>query len=772
MPLAGILVFSPKCNDTLQTNSEGIVNINIFPSNQPVVFALPPYFKTVSLTRHDLEKMHYVVYIERTSALNSLTPSKITAREYSEDLPFFVDIINLDDNSLLSPEENNENGKISVSLIDRGVTVFRTLEPKKMLLAIDGIPLNDEIHRNGKVEGLLNFDNAVTSRIQKIYGASFLIYGSDATGGVIHYFTKVPPSNKLNRYTISAISKFSSASDAFLNNLNFSYEGGTVSSFTSISYGKYGEIKMGKNRKYVPTADSLYGLNLYYVEHLTDTDVIATNPDPYSQKGTDYSQFYFFQKFRFNLNDNLNFFVNFHYVNTSELGIYSGLTEINYDHLRFAECKFMPQNKYILSLNLLMSGHRKFWDFVSLNSAYITYNEYRLTRKFNNPVELHQKERINVLDFHIDFVKLFNINRLVYGIFYSYNDLRSEAFFRNIYTDSTWQGLTRYPTHGAYSHTGAIYLGYRIMNPSYIFWDIGIRYNFRQVIANFDNNPPQLPLTFTKKEYFLHSPVFASDFNIFPFGWLQLKLENSYTIHFPIIDDFGKVMVKDFVVKIPTDNLLPEKSYNNALGFSLIPGDNFKIYASVFLNYTKDAIILRDTTLNGEDSLYFGTDRYNIATEVNVPEAVVYGVTGGIIYKYDFDMDGNIFVKFNSSVNVPEGKILNSDEYLPGVSPMFGNAGLSFGYYDLKIGLNSIFNGEKAYDQLSPVGEDYIEKASSEGFLPWQIYNFHSSYAFKYFELDFDVENIFDVFYRQYSTAIASPGRNFRITLKFKFTNK
>jgi len=773
LPIAGVKVFSQKSRDTLETNAEGEVNINIFPQDQPVIFAFPPYFRSQVLKYSELEQMHYIVYMQRTSSLDAMTPDKITAREYSDDLPFFVDIINLDENSVFENNDIVTDDKLNVSMIERGVTVFRTPEPKKMLIVIDGIPMNDELYSNGKVEGLLGFENATTNRIQKLYGSSFILYGSDATGGVIHYFTKVPASNALHNYNIDAISKYISASNSFVNNINFSYEGKKISNFTSIVYGSYGDIKMGHNRKNVPLIDSLYGLNNYYVEHLNDTDITVKNTDPYTQRGTNYKQLYLFQKLRVNLSNHLNLFLNFHYIKTSDVGIYTGLTEINIDHLRFAECQFMPQQKIISSANLLFDRTTRFFDFVSLNTAYITYNEYRLTRKYNNPVQLHQKENIDVYDVHLDFVKLFNINRLVYGAYYSYNNLQSNANFYNIQTDSSWIGMTRNPTNGSYSHSAAVYLGYRIMNPSYIFLDIGIRYTFKKLIAKFGTESPQLPLTFTTKEYFLHSPVAAINFNIFPFSWMQLKLQESYTVHFPIVTEFGRIMVKDFIVNIPTDNLKPEQNYNSEFAISFLPSDNFKIYGSYFANFGKNTIISKDTTLNGADSLYFGTDRYNIATNVNVPLSLVYGFSGGFTFLHYFDLKQKIGIKLIGSVNVPTGKILNEGGFLPGISPLFGSASFNFNYYHFSLTMSTVFNGSKPLDELSPVGEDFIEKATSVGFLPWQIYNIDLSYAYKdYFRIKFGVNNIFDLFYIQYGSGIASLGRNFEITAEFNIGSK
>ncbi len=769
MGLPGVKVYTLNSEDTLETNSAGEVNIDIFPADVPIVFAFP-YFKKAVYKKQQLAAMNNVVYLERSEVLLALNQSNLTAKEYSEDLPFFVNIVNLDENSLLDIDDNSGGSRVIAENYEGAITVFRGLEADKMLLTIDGLRLNDEIHKNGKVEGLLSFDKANILRIQQIYGTPFTIYSPEASGGVIHYFTKIPTvtHEQLARFKLQFVTKYMSASNTFINNVNFMVSFPNVASFTSLTYGKYGEIAMGKNRKYLPSADSLYGLNLYYIDNQSDTDIVVKNENPYLQHGTDFDQIYFLQKFRVHFSDFTNLFINFHYVNTSEMGIYSGMTEINIDHLRFAECKFEPQNKFIANANLLWERNNRFFSVASFVTSFVTYNEYRLTRKLNNPVALHQKENIDVYKFNADFVKTLNISRIIYGFEYAYNDLQSNAFFQNVRTDSTWQGMTRYPTNGGFSHSASAYFGYKWMGLANFHVNFGIRYNFKYTEANFSNISPQLPLTFTQKIYYNQAPAAAISLNSFPFSFLQIKAMISYSQHLPIIDDFGKIMVKDFIVAIPTDNLRSEKNYNTEIGINFLPSDNFKIFGSVFATYSQDAIILKDTTLNGEDSLYFGTDRYNIATHVNIPKALIYGYSTSINFNHFFDKNNKKGIKINGSVNYIQGVNLSDTLPLPHISPVYGNGAILFIFNKLSLKFSTEFNGQKPIDQLSPVGEDYIEKAASEGFLAWQIYNARLTYKInKTNQISIGVDNIFDKFYRRYATAVVSPGRNIVFSAKF-----
>jgi hemoglobin/transferrin/lactoferrin receptor protein len=769
MPIPGVKVYSAGIDDTLQTNNDGEVNINIFRENVPIFFSFEPIFKKTKYTKEELKSMHNTIYMEHTNFFAKLNPSKITAKEYSEDLPFFVDIINLDDNSTISTDdEANEAGQVSVSNYEKANTVFRTLESKKVLLVIDGIPLDDEIHRNGKVEVLLNFDKSITQRIQKIYGPSFTTYSTDAIGGIIHYFTIMPPISYDNKLKIIYAGKYSSASNTFINNLNFRYSTEKWASYTSFSYGKFGDIEMGKNRKKLDKQDSLYALRLKYVVASTDTDIIRKNPDPYKQIGTSFDQIYFFQKFRFKISTQKNLFLSFHYTNTSKTGIYGGMTETVGNDFRYAQCYYGPQNKFIVNANYLIDRHRPWYNFVSINSSFTTYNEYRITRKFNNPVKLDQIEKIYIYNFRTDFVKLFNTNRLIYGFSYKYSNLISRAFFTNIRTDSVWNGLTRYPTNGSYAHLFSAYIGYRILNYASFFGDIGFRYTYKYSKANFSTQAPQFDLNFTQKIYNTGAPALGLSTTFIPFGWLQIKTIFSFSEHIPILDEYGKVMFKNFITTIPTNQLLPEKSLSLETGISLTPTDDSKIYGSIFGTYTKDAIILSPTSLNGQDSIHLGKYSYRLATHINIPKALIYGASAGLNIKHFFDFHNNYGFKINASINYVKGYDIINNSPLPDISPIFGFATAKIILYKTTIRLNTIFNGAKPLKDLSSMGEDYIEKASSKGFLAWQTYNIRIAYKIdNKLDLSIAINNIFDEFYRQYATSIASAGRSFVFSIKY-----
>ena len=73
-----------------------------------------------------------------------------------------------------------------------GSPVLRGFEANRVLLVVDGIRLNNAIYRSGHLQNAITIDPNSIERVEVIYGSSSVGYGSDALGGVVHYYTKTP----------------------------------------------------------------------------------------------------------------------------------------------------------------------------------------------------------------------------------------------------------------------------------------------------------------------------------------------------------------------------------------------------------------------------------------------------------------------------------------------------------------------------------------------------------------------------------------------------
>jgi len=346
-PVPGVMVYSNGSPDTLQTNNVGEVSLDVFDNANAIIFD-HFVFENVRKTKDDIIDNDYKILIYPSGTLANENKSVITTSDYAKDLPFYINIINTDKDNETSNLSSNDDGSEQKLMFEKnksGSTIFRGLQANKVILVLDGVRLNNALYRNGKISGPIHFENSSLESVEQIHGAGFIMYGADAIGGVVKYFTKIPEFKEYNNfsYKINAATLYETATDNWVSNVNFNLGGKKFASYTSLTYGDYGKITMGKNR--ASYLDSEYGLNPYYVERINNKDSVVENQTPYTQENTNYKQYLFIQKFRYHPNKNLNIISNLNYNTSSAIDYYGGLTETNSQNLRFAEIGFRPQDK-------------------------------------------------------------------------------------------------------------------------------------------------------------------------------------------------------------------------------------------------------------------------------------------------------------------------------------------------------------------------------------------------------------------------------------------
>ena len=70
--------------------------------------------------------------------------------------------------------------------------MLRGFEASRILLVLDGVRLNNAIYRSGHLQNAITMDNAALERMEVIFGPASTVYGTDALGGAICFYTKDP----------------------------------------------------------------------------------------------------------------------------------------------------------------------------------------------------------------------------------------------------------------------------------------------------------------------------------------------------------------------------------------------------------------------------------------------------------------------------------------------------------------------------------------------------------------------------------------------------
>jgi hemoglobin/transferrin/lactoferrin receptor protein len=243
--------------------------------------------------------------------------------------------------------QNTGNILVQKSQLGGGSPIIRGFETNKVLLVIDGVRMNNAIYRAGHLQNIITLDNAAMDKIEILYGPGSVMYGSDALGGVMHFFTKDPVLglDGSNVKHGSAFARYSTADEEITAHLDFSIGGSKWGSLTSFTYSDFGDLTQGANR-----SDEYpdFGKRPFYVEQENGEDVTIVNPDPEVQVGSAYTQYDILQKFVYRASDAVTHKLNLQYSTSSDVPRYDRLTQLSPSGSgdpRYSEWYYGPQDR-------------------------------------------------------------------------------------------------------------------------------------------------------------------------------------------------------------------------------------------------------------------------------------------------------------------------------------------------------------------------------------------------------------------------------------------
>ncbi len=672
--------------------------------------------------------------------------------------------------------------KVQKSQFGGGSPVLRGMEANRILLVVDGVRMNNAIYRKGHLQSSITVSPNVLERTEVVFGPSSVIYGSDALGGVIHYMTKKPELSDSLKLKPDFISRYHTVNNAFSQQVGLEIQAKKIASFTSFSYSAYGDLKMGSNRKH---GFKTWGLQPYYSNNTETyyTELPTANPNPEIQKNVGFSQLDLLQKLFIPFNENINTTVNLQYSTTSDIPRFDKLTEYKNGQLKFAEWRYGPQKRVLISSQLDFNINKKWIEDGVITLAYQDIDESRIQRKFNSLKRSYRFENVKVFSINADFEVPINNNKkrlLSYGSEFSYNKVNSNAIGKILEINNhqvtgfldTFNIQTRYPDGGSSYTSAAIYANYRQDISKQETLNTGIRLTNTYLKAKW-NDETFITLPQNKIKLF-NSAITATIGYVFkPNNKWQINTVFASGFRSPNIDDVGKVREKRGKVTVPNVNLKPEYAYSaefSVLKYFKNKQNHFGF--STYYTYLKDYIARDVFRLNGSDTILF--DGELATTIANVNKGTAYILGGTATYQNYFTKQW--FAK--AQITYTKGMSYDTKEPLFSIPPLFGS--IQIGYYKSKLNtsISYIFNGKKPLSEYNLTeGIDNIEETpfisetnSYYGTPAWQILNYDINYTFyKNLEIGFKVTNIFDVHYKEFASGISAPGRNFVFTLSGKF---
>jgi hemoglobin/transferrin/lactoferrin receptor protein len=720
--------------------------------------------------------------------LDEIVYSANRTKESKIDVPYKIEVIKQKDIEFGNQPNtgdvlaNTGNIVLQKSQLGGGSPNIRGFEASRVLIVVDGIRMNNAIYRAGHLQDVMTLDAQMLDRAEVIFGPSSTMYGSDALGGVMHFYTKKAQFSTDDKMLVkaNAMMRYGSANNEMTGHVDVNLGFKKFASMTNITYSNFGDLTSGsvKLNGYTNKWDKTY----YVIKRgeaipedqrvnggqtTASRDTMAVNPNSNKMLGSGYHQTDILQRFSIKTGEHLKHDLNFQLSLNPDLPRYDRLGgDFSGANLKYAENAY-SQNRLLAAYTLEHDAKTAVSDNIKFILGYQKIDQDRITRNYRKNNRTTQMEDVGIISANLDIMKTVKEKHEIrYGIEFTSNDVKSTAKNYDIVKDSTYRADTRYAPTSKMTTFAAYFSHAYEVNDNFVISD-GLRYTYANVVCNFtDTLPFKFPDPVAKQK----SQAVTGSLG---FTW---KAENDYKVSFlantgfrtPNVDDMSKLFASGgSILVVANPSIKPEYAYNLELGISKIMNGRFKFDVTGFYTIVENYLTQRDFKLNGQDSITYDGNKYKIQAMQNTDRAYIYGFNAGC--QFDF----NEHVSFKSTLNYTFGRytdvVKDSVVALDHIPPVFGQSSLFYKGKNTDIEFFARYSGKKILSEYSPSGEDNLAYATPSGMPGWFTLNIRAAYNItKNLRINVACENITDNRYRTFASGVNSPGRNFIVSLRFK----
>jgi hemoglobin/transferrin/lactoferrin receptor protein len=668
--------------------------------------------------------------------------------------------------------------KVQKTQFGGGSPVLRGMEANRILLVVDGVRMNNAIYRKGHLQNSITVSPSTLDKTEVIFGPSSVIYGSDALGGVIHFYTRKPQISERPNVNIEFMARYSTVNNENTFNASAELQFKKVASFTSITRSQFGDLKMGDFRRH---GFDDWGLQFEYSDN-TDTyynPKPVLNDDPSKQRNVGFDQTDFMQKLYVPLKHSNDLMFNLQYSTSSRINRFDKLTERSEGELKYAEWYYGPQDRFLFSTQFNMNPNKKWLESGSFTAAYQQIKESRIQRKFSSFDRSYRYENVDVYSINGDFTTNLDTDlsrNFGYGFEVAYNDVNSTSKGevldvvgnQIIGVRDYYQVQTRYPDGGSSYLSSAIYASYRQDIGKKSTLNTGIRLTNTVLDAKWiDTTYITLPDMDIRNK---NSAVTATVGYVYrPNRDWQVNGVLSSGFRSPNIDDIGKIREKRGDVTVPNTDLLPEFAYNfEASALKYFDKRRSHIGFTTYYTLLNNYIVRGPYEIDGKSKIYYNGELSNVVANINMGNAYLVG--GTFLFKAQISNTWNA----RGSLTYTKGDTYDTKEPMSSIPPIFGNIEFNYVRNRVETGVNLVYNGRKKADDYNiSEGIDNIEETpyliveqAYYGSPSWYTLNYYMRFkTSKYIDLLFNFDNIMNYHYKEFASAISAPGRNFSFTV-------
>ncbi|NCZ95110.1 MAG: TonB-dependent receptor [Flavobacteriia bacterium] len=646
-----------------------------------------------------------------------------------------------------------------------GSIILRGMEANRVLLVVDGVRMNNLIYRSGHLQNAITVDPLSLERIEVAFGPASNAFGSDAMGGLVHFFTKTPLFSSTGlKLSGQVYGKYSSATQSWVKHAEVSSSNLRWATYTSLTQSDFGDLRGGKRVN--PFYGSLYGQRPSYVVFGSQGDSLVSNPEPWVQRGSGYTQYDLVQKILFRNRPDRRNTLNIQASTSSNIGRYDRLTDPStLTGLKFSEWHYGPQKRLMASYKW-DALHLLGFDGVSLTLYHQNVEESRMNRKFGNPILQSRIENVMVNGFNSDAMKRWGSNTLRSGVDGWFQSVRSRAFGQDVINGGGRTPLdSRYPGGRNEMYSLAAFATHLMEITPELTLTEGFRIGNSVLYSEFsDKTFFPFPYDFIYQRMPVASGSIGAIYTPTDKNKYSFTLSTAYRV--PNIDDVSKVFeTAPGMLIIPNPGLRPEQAFTAEIGNIRIFQGGHSLEWNIYTTSITDALMVQPFRLNGQDSIVYDGMLAGVYAQQNVQRASIvgYSVRSTVVLAGPW--------KLSTFLQGTQGKVgFPHQGNLDHIPPFSGRMNLFWQHKGWYLDFYALGNSWKRIEHYQLNGEDNEQYATPEGMPAWITWN--ASCSFKTGQGMFwqvGVQNILDTQYRTFASGINAPGRNFQAAVRYSF---
>lgn len=773
-PVSGAVVFNEDKSKTGITDFDGIVDIGQFQNSENISIQHISYLALQTTKAAIVQADRKVFLILSPSTLDEIVLSVDKFGQQKRDIPQQIVTVTSKDVIFRNPQTAADllqsSGQVYVqkSQLGGGSPMIRGFSTNRLLIAVDGIRFNTAIFRGGNVQNVISIDPFSVDRTEVILGPGSVVYGSDAVGGVMNFYTKRPRFSFQEGFDLSgsATARYATASNEMTGHLDLNFGMKEWAFLTSVTYTDFDDLRMGSH------GPDDY-LRAKYAQTINGVDTEVSNDDPEIQRFTGYEQLNLMQKIRYMPSQRWDFELGLFYTTTGDYPRYDRLIREQEGQLRWAEWYYGPQGW--LSGNLQVNHQPEnttYFDNGKMTLSYQRFEESRNDRSFGDTLLFQTEEVVDAYTGAMDFTKKLGKHSIFYGVEYIYNRVGSKGHQTDINTQVSAPYASRYPDGSSWQSMAA-YASLQSKFTETVSFQGGLRYNHILLYSDFTQNNQFYDFPFTEADINTGALTGSAGLTWQPNKTIGWRLNFGTAFRAPNVDDVGKIFDSEpGSVVVPNPDVEAEYAYNNEIGLRLNFDEVIKLDVAGYYTILKDALVRRNFEIDGDTIIDYQGEPSRVQAIQNAGRSEVYGFEALL----EVNMAKNW--QFRAAYNIADGFTLEEDgSKVPvrHVAPQFGNAHLVYDRKKWKLDAFFDFNGKFDFEDLAPSQQSnaflYAKDQNGNPYSPfWYTLNLAGQYELmEGLSLTAALENITDQRYRPYSSGIAAPGRNLIMSATYNF---